>query len=177
DATAPAAPAEPATPAPGGEAPAAPGSAADTAPASSAAPAEPAPPKAGGSKPAEESAGRAKKHAQHPAPRTTASEDSARAADAARARALLEGKTPAEAAAAGQNRIFVQAAALASETAARELAERLSKAGLAPFLERASTSDGVRFRVRVGPFVSRDEAERARSRLRALGVSTNIVVA
>jgi DedD protein len=178
DAGAPAAaPAEAGTPAAGGEAPAAPGSAADTAPAPAATPADSATPaKPGGAKPADDSPGRTKKHAQHQAPRTSTAEDAARAADAARARALLEGKT-AETAAAGQNRIFVQAAALASETAARELADRLSRAGLAPFLERASTSDGVRFRVRVGPFVSRDEAERARSRLRALGVSSNIVLA
>lgn len=72
-------------------------------------------------------------------------------------------------------RIFVQAGAMASEGAAQELANRLTKSGLSPFVERTETSDGVRFRVRLGPFASRGEAERSRARLRALGVHSNIV--
>jgi len=74
-----------------------------------------------------------------------------------------------------QGKIFVQAAALANESAAQELASRLTKSGLTPFVERADTSEGVRFRVRLGPFSTRGDAERSRSRLRALGVNSNIV--
>ncbi|HXY05250.1 MAG TPA: SPOR domain-containing protein [Burkholderiaceae bacterium] len=72
-------------------------------------------------------------------------------------------------------RIFVQAAAMSSEDAAQELVHRLVQSGLAPFIERAETSDGVRFRVRLGPFASRGDAERSRARLRSLGVNSNIV--
>ncbi len=72
-------------------------------------------------------------------------------------------------------KIFVQAAAMSSEGAAQELANRLTKSGLSPFVERTETSDGVRFRVRLGPFASRSDAERSRARLRALGVHSNIV--
>jgi len=72
-------------------------------------------------------------------------------------------------------RLFVQAAALARESAARELAGRIAKSGLSPFVERTDTSEGVRYRVRLGPYASRGEAERSRARLRALGVDANIV--
>ncbi len=71
--------------------------------------------------------------------------------------------------------IFVQAAAMSRESAARELAGRIAKGGLAPFVERTETTEGLRFRVRLGPYASRVEAERARARLKALGVEANIV--
>jgi DedD protein len=81
--------------------------------------------------------------------------------------------TPAGASAAGK--WFVQAAALSSEGAARQLSERLSKAGMAPFVERAETGGAVLYRVRLGPFASRDAAVKARRRLRALGIGSNVV--
>ncbi len=100
-----------------------------------------------------------------------------RATDESRARDILEGKTTAATAATSprNGRYLVQAAALGSEAAARELTERLIKAGFAPFTERADTKDGVRYRVRLGPYATRDEAERARTRLRALGVNASVV--
>jgi len=82
---------------------------------------------------------------------------------------------PADAPASPAAKIFVQAAAMSNEGAAQELANRLTKSGLSPFVERTETSDGVRFRVRLGPFASRGDAERSRARLRALGVHSNIV--
>ena len=72
-------------------------------------------------------------------------------------------------------KLFVQAAAMSRESAARDLASRIAKSGLAPFVERTDTSEGVRFRVRLGPYASRADAERSRARLRALGVDANIV--
>ncbi len=68
------------------------------------------------------------------------------------------------------SKLFVQAGAMARQSAAQELASRLRKAGLSPFVERSETSEGVRYRVRLGPFATRSEAEHARARLRALGV-------
>jgi|SRR5437879_3593406 len=70
---------------------------------------------------------------------------------------------------------FVQAAALSSEGAARQLSERLSKAGMAPFVERVETSGAVLYRVRLGPFGSRDAAVKARRHLHALGIGSNVV--
>jgi len=72
-------------------------------------------------------------------------------------------------------RLVLQAAALGSEPAARDLSERLRKAGFAPFIEKIDTPDGVRYRVRVGPYSTRDEAQRAQARLRALGVSATLI--
>jgi len=146
--------------------PAAPGSAADTAadaaPAN-AAPAQPQSPAAGGSAPkaGAEAGAHAKKH----------SSTSGEAVGGESKHAAHKADPPA----AGQAKIFVQAAAMASEGTAQELANRLSKSGLSPFVERTQTGDGVRFRVRLGPFASRGDAERSRARLHALGVSANIV--
>ena len=79
-----------------------------------------------------------------------------------------------EGAAAG-GKIYVQAGAMAHQSAAQELSNRLNKSGLSSYVERSQTGDGVRYRVRLGPFASRGEAERSRARLRALGVDANIV--
>lgn len=98
-------------------------------------------------------------------------------ADARRARDLLEGRAtgPSDKATDGKARFVLQAAAPSSETAARELAERISASGLKSFVEKFEARDGVRYRVRVGPYGTRDEAERARARLRAIGVNSNVV--
>jgi DedD protein len=72
-------------------------------------------------------------------------------------------------------RILLQAAALSTDAAAQDLSERLRKAGFAPFTEKVDTADGVRFRVRIGPYTTRDEAQRAQARLRAIGVSATLV--
>ena len=82
---------------------------------------------------------------------------------------------PVETARAKGGRLLLQAAALGSEPAAQDLSERLRKAGFAPFIEKIETPDGARYRVRVGPFSTRDEAQRAQARLRALGVSATLI--
>ena len=69
----------------------------------------------------------------------------------------------------------VQAAATSTEQAARELADRLKKSGLAPYTERVDTADGARYRVRVGPYATREDAERVRARLKSLGINANVV--
>ena len=94
-----------------------------------------------------------------------------------RARALLEGKSKAATTGASDKaaRFAVQAAAPASETAARDLAERLKKSGLAPYMEKVDTKQGARYRVRLGPYASRDEADGVRTRLKAQGISANLI--
>lgn len=94
-----------------------------------------------------------------------------------RARGLLEGKSKTYATGASEKvaRFAVQAAAPASETAARDLAERLKKSGLAPYMEKVDTKQGARYRVRVGPYASRDEADGVRTRLKAQGISADLI--
>ncbi len=98
-------------------------------------------------------------------------------AEERRARALLEDKSKAPTTGASDKtaRFAVQAAAPASETAARELAERLKKSGLAPYTEKVETKQGARYRVRLGPYASRDEADSVRTRLKAQGISADLI--
>jgi DedD protein len=70
---------------------------------------------------------------------------------------------------------FVQAAALSSESAARQLSERLTKAGMAPFVERTENSGSTLYRVRLGPFPSREAAVKVRRHLHAMGVGSNVL--
>ncbi len=74
-----------------------------------------------------------------------------------------------------KTKFVLQAAAPASEAAAKELADRITGAGLKSYVTKVEAKDGVRYRVRVGPYTSRDEAERARARLRAAGINANLV--
>jgi DedD protein len=115
-----------------------------------------------------ESTDSARKDAARPAPAAKSEEQQARAA--------LEGKAADAVPVPSKGGKFaVQAAATSSEAAARELSERLKKAGLSPYTEGVQTAEGMRYRVRVGPYATREEAERVRARLKSLGISANIV--
>jgi len=107
------------------------------------------------------------------APATTTAEEQ-------RARAVLEGKggdtAPDLPAVAKGGKFVVQAAAPASEAAARDLVERLKKSGLSSYIEGTETKDGTRHRVRLGPYASRDDAEKVRARLKTIGIVGNVVV-
>ena len=107
-----------------------------------------------------------------PAP-ADAAKPAVRADDAARARALLEGRTvePAE----GEARIVVQVGAFAEADKAREVRLKLEHAGLKTYTHVADTKDGKRTRVRVGPFASRAEAERAAQKVKKLDLPASIL--
>jgi DedD protein len=83
--------------------------------------------------------------------------------------------TPAPTPAAKGGKFAVQAAAPASEKAARDLAERLKKGGFTAYTEKVDTKDGPRYRVRLGPYATRDDAEKARARLKSQGINGNLV--
>ena len=72
-------------------------------------------------------------------------------------------------------KIYLQIAALGSEAAARDLVARLKKAGHTAIVEKVDTKDGARWRVRTGPFASREEADQARAKLRSAGFQANAV--
>jgi DedD protein len=118
----------------------------------------------------------AEKDADKAAAKATAKDSTkaAKDAEAQRAKDLLEGRGPTTTRAVS-GKFLVQAAALRNEGAAREMAARLKKAGLPSFTERVQVSDGPRWRVRVGPYGSREEAELARARLRELGTSADLI--
>ena len=68
-------------------------------------------------------------------------------------------------------RFVVQAGAFSVETNARSLADRLTRIGQAAFVDR----EGALYRVRIGPFATRDEAVKARTALEGHGMSAIIV--
>lgn len=102
-------------------------------------------------------------------------------AEAARARAILEGRgadKPAAkstatnaASAGGAGKVSLQVAALASQDKVNELQKKLQAAGLKSYTQKVSTASGDRIRVRVGPFASEAEAEKAKTKLSAIGLS------
>jgi len=68
----------------------------------------------------------------------------------------------------------VQVIALADAGKAKEMQERITAAGIKSYTEVVKTAKGDVTRVRVGPFTTRPEAEKAREQLKALGMSGNI---
>jgi DedD protein len=118
-------------------------------------------------------------HKAEPKPAAVAAQKPAEApSDAARARALLEGKPEPVADKAGDKhpgKFVVQVAALASRDKAAELQDRLKGAGIKSYTQKIATQGGERTRIRVGPFESREEAEKVRARLVRLGLSGSVV--
>jgi DedD protein len=105
-------------------------------------------------------------------PRTQAASDRTAAPgsdDGAKARALLDGKPPADGSPpAADGRFVVQVGAFADPSKARETRLRVEKAGLKTYTNIAETRDGKRIRVRVGPFANRSEADRAAQKIKGL---------
>jgi DedD protein len=69
----------------------------------------------------------------------------------------------------------VQVGAFADATKAREVRLKLEKAGLKTYTQVAETAGGKRIRVRVGPFGSKAEAEKAASKIKALDLPAAIL--
>ncbi|MCE2871419.1 MAG: SPOR domain-containing protein [Oxalobacteraceae bacterium] len=81
-----------------------------------------------------------------------------------------DNSTPANEKAAA-TRFVLQVAAVANKSKADELQTKLKQAGIKTYLQKISTKDGERYRVRVGPFGNRDEAEKMRSRIMKMGLT------
>lgn len=98
--------------------------------------------------------------------------------DGSRARALLDGKDAAaapKAAAAETGRFIVQVGAFSDVAKARETRLKVEKAGLTTYTQVVETAEGKRIRVRVGPFSSRAEADKAAARIRGLDLPAAIL--
>jgi len=98
----------------------------------------------------------------------------AQAGESARAKALLEGKDAA-AARPEAGRFVVQVGAFADVAAAREMRQKAEKLGLKTYTQVASTSAGNRIRVRIGPFASRDEADKALAKAKGAGLTAVVL--
>lgn len=100
--------------------------------------------------------------------------------DAARARALLEGRQAEPAAAAtaaktDESRFIVQVGAFADAEKAREARTKVERSGMKTYTQVVDTKDGKRTRVRVGPFADRAEADKAAARIKALDLSASVL--
>ena len=101
--------------------------------------------------------------------------------DAARARALLEGRPTVPAAVAAPSlpdngRFIVQIGAFAEADKAREVRLKLERAGIKTYTHVIETPDGKRIRVRVGPFDGKAEAEKAAARIKGLNLPVSILL-
>lgn len=103
------------------------------------------------------------------APAKTAAKPAA-PAESDRAKALLEGSSSAKAEGPKEaGRFVVQVGAFAENDAARTTRLKVEKLGLKTYVQVAETPAGKRIRVRVGPFVSKEEADQAKTKLTAGG--------
>ncbi|MCZ2103475.1 MAG: SPOR domain-containing protein [Burkholderiales bacterium] len=99
-------------------------------------------------------------------------------AEAARARALLEGRSadkPAAAVAPAAGRYIVQIGAYAEVEKAREVRLKLERAGIKTYTQVVETPQGKRIRVRVGPFEGHAEADKAAARIKALSLPVSVL--
>jgi DedD protein len=107
-----------------------------------------------------------------PAPKSPEGAGDAVRGEGKRAQNLLEGKSGEAAASA---RVVVQVGAYADAGKAREVRQKLEKAGLKTYTQVVDTKDGQRTRVRVGPYPSREEAEKAVAKIKALDLPASIL--
>jgi DedD protein len=113
-------------------------------------------------------------------PKTSQSAPSTESQRIAQVKALLEGKsgsvTPAKAPAqVEQGKFVLQVAALGSMEKAKELQGRLSKSGIKSYTEKVKAGNSEQVRVRVGPFASREEADKMRSKLSGMGLGGMVI--
>jgi len=159
--------------------PEAPVAAAPAADASAAAPAsapvaeskpEPAPVQQAETKPTP-----AEKPADKPAEKKPEPKADTKAVEAAKARALLEGRSVNTAEADNGARYVVQVGAFAEKGKAREVQQKLERAGLKNYTNVAETKNGTRIRVRAGPFASKAEADKAAEKIKGLDLPAAVL--
>jgi DedD protein len=95
------------------------------------------------------------------------------AKEAAKAKALLDGQ---EAPKAGNAvRSVVQVGAYADLAKAKEARAKLESAGFKTYTQEIDTKEGKRIRVRVGPFATKEEADKTAEKIRKLNLQTSVL--
>lgn len=101
------------------------------------------------------------------------SENKPDAKEAAKAKALLDGK---EAPNSGDAvRSVVQVGAYADLAKAKEVRAKLESAGFKTYTQEIDTKDGKRIRVRVGPFATKEEADKTAEKIRKLNLQASVL--
>ena len=90
---------------------------------------------------------------------------------------VASGATSPKAASAadGAARFVVQVGAFADPASAREVRLKMEKLGLKTYTQVAETSAGKRIRVRLGPFATRAEAEKAQAKSKEAGIAAVVL--
>jgi DedD protein len=123
----------------------------------------------------------ATKPVDKPAPKVAAVPDKPKPptpTDDPKALAALEGRpdaAPAPTGDAGGKTYAVQIAAFSAADKARGLRDQLVAGGLKSYTESVSTPQGPRTRVRLGPFTSREAADRAKEKLKTMKLDGSVV--
>ncbi|MES2050220.1 MAG: SPOR domain-containing protein [Pseudomonadota bacterium] len=97
--------------------------------------------------------------------------------ETSRAMAILEGKSAAKPAAKEKATAsyIVQVAALATQEKVNELQSALKAANIKSYTQKVITVSGQITRIRVGPFDSKDEAEKMQAKLEKIGLNGKLV--
>jgi len=72
-------------------------------------------------------------------------------------------------------RFIVQVGAFAEESKAKEVRAKLEKAGIKTYTHVAQTKEGKRIRVRVGPFATKEEAQKTVDKIKSLQLSASVL--
>lgn len=102
-------------------------------------------------------------------------EPAAKPNDATKAQPLLEGKPLATTPVIAEGRFVVQVGAFADVAKARETRSKLEHAGLKTYTQVVDTKEGKRIRVRVGPFASKADADRAAQKVKGLDLQAAVL--
>ena len=89
--------------------------------------------------------------------------------EAAKAKALLEGKDNKN-----EDRWVIQVGAYTDVAKVKDARQKLESAGMKTYTQVIDSKDGKRTRVRVGPFASKDEADKNAQKIQKLHLETSI---
>jgi DedD protein len=73
-------------------------------------------------------------------------------------------------------RFVIQVGAFAEDDAVREARSKIEKLGLRTYIQAVDTKEGKRTRVRLGPYASREEADKAAAKLKAAGLVAAVLM-
>jgi DedD protein len=72
-------------------------------------------------------------------------------------------------------RFIVQVGAFADESKSKEVRSKLEKAGIKTYTHIAQTKEGKRIRVRVGPYATKEEAQKTADKIKSLQLSASVL--
>lgn len=106
---------------------------------------------------------------------STAAVKPAKTEEVSRNKPAAEARPPATPDRTDDERFIVQVGAFADADKAKEVRLKLERAGLKTYTQVVDAKDGKRTRVRVGPYASRAEADKAAARIKGLDLSASVL--